>query len=252
MFHFPAYPPPHKGMVPTHDGWRVAPFGNPRINVLSATPRGLSRPHTSFIGTVCQGIHHTPFTTTHDTPPPHKTEGKGCLSVPANTLTKTKKQADQLTQNHQITKQANKPTQPHQPKTPEKAPRPIGHVRNIINSIANKSQHTTTPTNGGIIMLASTLQFSNHHTTDTTNQPTPGDSRQHGAGQPHPHTPQQAHTGRWRSGDPTACTTPPRDKPLTRSSILFLPARTPRKTRTVPRSKGIPFSHRQPAVHITP
>ena len=29
MFHFPAYPP-HKA-VPTHDGWRVSPFGNPRI-----------------------------------------------------------------------------------------------------------------------------------------------------------------------------------------------------------------------------
>ena len=27
-----------------------------------ATPRGLTQPHTSFIGLACQGIHHTPVT----------------------------------------------------------------------------------------------------------------------------------------------------------------------------------------------
>ncbi len=58
MFHFPAYPPDKSGAGPY--GRRVPPFGNPRIKALSAAPRGLSRPHTSFIGTVCQGIHHTP------------------------------------------------------------------------------------------------------------------------------------------------------------------------------------------------
>ena len=63
MFHFPAYPPPKA--VPAHDGRRVPPFGNPRIKALLAAPRGLSQPHTSFIGTVCQGIHHTPFTGNH-------------------------------------------------------------------------------------------------------------------------------------------------------------------------------------------
>ncbi len=30
--------------------------------------RGLSRPHTSFIGTACQGIHHTPMATNPPTP----------------------------------------------------------------------------------------------------------------------------------------------------------------------------------------
>ena len=63
MFHFPAYPPPKA--VPAHDGRRVPPFGNPRIKALLAAPRGLSQPHTSFIGTVCQGIHHTPFAGNH-------------------------------------------------------------------------------------------------------------------------------------------------------------------------------------------
>lgn len=62
MFHFPAYPP-HKA-VPAHDGRRVSPFGNPRIKAHLAAPRGLSQPVTSFIGPVCQGIHHTPLQAT--------------------------------------------------------------------------------------------------------------------------------------------------------------------------------------------
>ena len=56
---------PRPKAVPAHDGRRVPPFGNPRIKALLAAPRGLSQPHTSFIGTVCQGIHHTPFTGNH-------------------------------------------------------------------------------------------------------------------------------------------------------------------------------------------
>ena len=65
MFHFPAYPPPKP--VPTHDGRWVPPFGNPRIKALLAAPRGISQPQTSFIGPVCQGIHHTPLQATHTT-----------------------------------------------------------------------------------------------------------------------------------------------------------------------------------------
>ena len=64
MFHFPAYPR-NKRSVPAHDGRRVAPFGNPRIEAMLEAPRGLSHPQTSFIGTVCQGIHHTPFRAAH-------------------------------------------------------------------------------------------------------------------------------------------------------------------------------------------
>lgn len=45
-----------------HDGCRVSPFRNPRIKALLAAPRGLSRPHASFIGSMCQGIHQTPQT----------------------------------------------------------------------------------------------------------------------------------------------------------------------------------------------
>ena len=32
-----------------------------------ATPRGITQPHTSFIGSACQGIHHTPVTKHTDT-----------------------------------------------------------------------------------------------------------------------------------------------------------------------------------------
>ena len=61
MFHFPAFPP--QQAVTAHDGGWVPPFGNPRIKARSAAPRGLSRPPTSFIGSMCQGIHQTPFQT---------------------------------------------------------------------------------------------------------------------------------------------------------------------------------------------
>ena len=56
---------PRANAVPAHDGRRVPPFGNPRIKALLAAPRGISQPQTSFIGTVCQGIHHTPFRAAH-------------------------------------------------------------------------------------------------------------------------------------------------------------------------------------------
>ena len=65
MFHFPAYPP-HTA-VPAHGGRWVPPFGNPRIKALLAAPRGISQPQTSFIGPVCQGIHHTPLQATRTT-----------------------------------------------------------------------------------------------------------------------------------------------------------------------------------------
>ena len=56
---------PRPKPVPAHDGWWVPPFGNPRIKALLAAPRGISQPQTSFIGPVCQGIHHTPLQATH-------------------------------------------------------------------------------------------------------------------------------------------------------------------------------------------
>jgi hypothetical protein len=66
MFHFPAFPP-HclcvQQRVTAHDDCRVSPFGNPRIKAWLTTPRGLSRPPTSFIGSWYQGIHRAPLKT---------------------------------------------------------------------------------------------------------------------------------------------------------------------------------------------
>ncbi|CAL9414429.1 hypothetical protein SUDANB15_01712 [Streptomyces sp. enrichment culture] len=66
MFHFPAFPP-HclcvQQRVTAHDDCRVSPFGHPRIKAWLTTPRGLSRPPTSFIGSWCQGIHRAPLKT---------------------------------------------------------------------------------------------------------------------------------------------------------------------------------------------
>lgn len=46
-----------------HDDCRVSPFGNPRIKAWLTTPRGLSWPPTSFIGSWYQGIHRAPLKT---------------------------------------------------------------------------------------------------------------------------------------------------------------------------------------------
>src|SRR4051794_25636735 len=66
MFHFPAFPPHTlcvQVWVTAHDDCRVSPFGHPRIKVWLTTPRGLSWPPTSFIGSWCQGIHRAPLKT---------------------------------------------------------------------------------------------------------------------------------------------------------------------------------------------
>jgi hypothetical protein len=64
MFQFPRFPLPalcvQAGVTP-HDGCRVSPFGHPRIEVWSATPRGFSQPPTSLIGFRRQGIHRWLF-----------------------------------------------------------------------------------------------------------------------------------------------------------------------------------------------
>jgi hypothetical protein len=64
MCHFPCLALPalcvQAGVRAHYHAW-VPPFGNPRINACSATPRGLSQPSTSFIAFWCQGIHRVPF-----------------------------------------------------------------------------------------------------------------------------------------------------------------------------------------------
>ena len=78
MFHFPAFPPHalyiQARVTPHHWCW-VSPFGHPRITARLATPRGLSQPPTSFIGSRCQGIHRVPLHT-------YKTHNKERYSRP--------------------------------------------------------------------------------------------------------------------------------------------------------------------------
>ena len=127
MFHFPAYPP-HTA-VPAHDGRWVPPFGNPRIKALLAAPRGISQPQTSFIGPVCQGIHHTPLQATRTT---------RCAWPQGSFL------ANSQTTNHHtkmITKRSKQTLK--------------NRVRFEINS-KTKNQKT-------LVLLASTIQFSSHH-----------------------------------------------------------------------------------------
>ena len=181
-------PRPTKRAVPAHDGRWVPPFGNPRIKALLAAPRGLSQPHTSFIGPVCQGIHHTPFTDD-----PANRHGR-TRNKPANT-------GQQIITQNTITKRSN-----------ERTPYRTGPVRKNSKS---KTQDPTGPRS----LLASTIQFSNHHA------PGPGPPRPHGHGTPprdtrnnhHPH-PEQT-TGKRgpgsRSGNPKACrTTTTREPPI--------------------------------------
>ncbi len=90
-------------------------------------PRGLSHPQTSFIGTVCQGIHHTPFRAAH---------------APKNPNDSFKRQ----TTNHHTVKNDHK-TIDLETRLQKKA------WRN-----RDKASRTKNPA-----LLASTIQFSNHH-----------------------------------------------------------------------------------------
>ena len=117
---------PRPKPVPTHDGRWVPPFGNPRIKALLAAPRGISQPQTSFIGPVCQGIHHTPLQATHTM----KVHGR---KIPL----------------------ANSQTTNHHTKNDHKTIETNNRVRFEINS-KTKTQKT-------LVLLASTIQFSSHH-----------------------------------------------------------------------------------------
>ena len=101
-------------------------------------PRGLSHPQTSFIGTVCQGIHHTPFRAAH---------------APKNPNDSFKRQ----TTNHHTVKNDHK-TIDLETRLQKRA------WRN-----RDKANRTKNPA-----LLASTIQFSNHHAPrpDPTHRPT--------------------------------------------------------------------------------
>ena len=167
--------PAPKGAVTAHDGCRVTPFRNPRIKASSAAPRGISLPATSFIGPVCQGIHHTPLQATPHTGEPARPNEHRTTDHQHSAITKR-------SNNNQTPKTGTRSkyisTSRPQPATPKKG----GHA---VRSRPLSSSQTTTP----------------HHT------PPPGDNRTgtHGG---HPNAnPRQG--GPWRPGNPTACPYPP-------------------------------------------
>ena len=93
-------------------------------------PRGLSHPQTSFIGTVCQGIHHTPFRAAH---------------APKKPNDSFKRQ----TTNHHTVKNDHKTIDLE--------------TRLIQKRRAWRNRDKANDETEFIALLASTIQFSNHH-----------------------------------------------------------------------------------------
>ena len=173
---------PRANAVPAHDGRRVPPFGNPRIKALLAAPRGLSQPHTSFIGTVCQGIHHTPFTGNH---------------TAARDKASKHRTTDLRTNDHKTIRTKNK----------------TSTRRSSSEKTVNKKRKS--------FLLASTLQFSNHHHDRN----------------PNPRTPPGGRTGpgmanRARPEGPVAVREP-KSMPIPHESHRSLPHQQPHRRRTI-------------------
>lgn len=160
---------PRANAVPAHDGRRVPPFGNPRIKALLAAPRGISQPQTSFIGTVCQGIHHTPLQATRTTHPGTAGNRKPTAKTPLATQIITQ-MITHKTIKHQTPKSPAKSTAED---TPEKG---VPCSRPLSSSQTTTHPHASPPTPPG----------DGRPARGTEHQP-----RQNGAG--------------WRSGNPKAC-----------------------------------------------
>ena len=144
MFHFPTFPPHRlyiQRRVTPHDWCWVSPFGNPRITARLTTPRGISQPPTSFIGSRCQGIHRAPLDT-------------------YNTQTHTKPGNNR------------KPSQTDAPFMTSSAKNTTKCLHRNIND-RNKTTPPDTNDLASWLMLASTIRFSNntHHHTATHPHP---------------------------------------------------------------------------------
>lgn len=163
---------PRKTAVTAHNGCRVTPFRNPRIKASSAAPRGISLPATSFIGPVCQGIHHTPLQATPHTGQPARPNEHRTTDHQHSAITKRS--------NNNQTPKTGDPVEIHQYK------------------------QTTTTTNGG---MARSRPLSSSQTT-TPHQGHNPNTRDH---EPRRATRRQPppKRGPWRPGNPTACPYPP-------------------------------------------
>ena len=127
---------PRPKPVPTHDGRWVPPFGNPRIKALLAAPRGISQPQTSFIGPVCQGIHHTPLQATHTT----KVHGRKIpLANSQTTNHHTKNDHKKIETNNRVRFEINSKT---------KIQKPLFCSRPLSSSQATTHRHAIAPAHG--------------------------------------------------------------------------------------------------------
>ena len=132
---------PRPKPVPTHDGRWVPPFGNPRIKALLAAPRGISQPQTSFIGPVCQGIHHTPLQATRTTHPGTAGNRKPTAKTPLATQIITQ-MITHKTIKHQTPKSPAKSTAED---TPQKG---VPCSRPLSSSQATTHRHAIAPAHG--------------------------------------------------------------------------------------------------------
>ena len=169
---------PRTNAVPAHNSRRVTPFGHPRIKALSAAPRGLSRPHASFIGPVCQGIHHAPLPTTRPQAMPRqqqlRTARRQIITLndhktidpnPLKTWARTKQYSRQPTRKPAIrsrplssSQTTSTPTGPDAGQTPRRNPtgnRNTTHkgggpgTQQRIHATASRPFHASTPTPSG-------------------------------------------------------------------------------------------------------
>ena len=150
---------------------------------MSAAPPGLSRPHASFIGTVCQGIHHTPMTTTPN---------KGAVTTAKITITEKPQRHRNKTRHHKGIVPKRSRTNPRK-HTPEKG----------VPSDSNHSTNTR-PHHGA----ECSRPLSSSQTTTPPNQATREQTHATRNGGTKPGTTPTPHKrGRpWRPGNPTART----------------------------------------------
>ena len=163
-------------------------------------PRGLSHPQTSFIGTVCQGIHHTPFRAAH---------------APKNPNDSFKRQ----TTNHHTVKNDHK--------TIDLETRLIQKRRAWRNR--DKASRTKNPA-----LLASTIQFSNHHAPRP--DPTRGPQGRRRPARGIRKTARTQNGCGWRSGNPKAYPyrSPPAPKGTREANDLFHTSTPTPKPGTIP------------------
>ena len=155
-------------------------------------PRGLSHPQTSFIGTVCQGIHHTPFRAAH---------------APKNPNDSFKRQ----TTNHHTVKNDHKTIDLE--------------TRLIQKRRAWRNRDKANDETEFIALLASTIQFSNHHAPRP--DPTRGPQGRRRPARGIRKTARTQNGCGWRSGNPKAYPyhSPPAPREPAKPTISSTPAR---------------------------